>query len=153
MKSLKIKKGDRVKVIAGNDKGAIGEVLSVDPARERVVVEGVNIRKHHRRDMPTPQGGTTKGGIISSEAPIHVSNVQLVTKIDGKDVVTRVGYRRVDVTKRRPDGSEYAAQRSVRYLKKEEAKWHRRYRARDASSEEAVPRADSRCHAGGVWLP
>jgi len=50
MKSLKIKKGDRVKVIAGNDKGAIGEVLSVDPARERVVVEGVNIRKHHRRD-------------------------------------------------------------------------------------------------------
>ena len=122
MKSLKIKKGDRVKGIAGNDKGAIGEVLSVDPARERVVVEGVNIRKHHRRDMPTPQGGTTKGGIISSEAPIHVSNVQLVTKIDGKDVVTRVGYRRVDVTKRRPDGSEYAAQRSVRYLKKEEAK-------------------------------
>ena len=117
MKSLKIKKGDRVKVIAGNDKGAIGEVLSVDPARERVVVEGVNIRKHHRRDMPPPQGG-----IISSEAPIHVSNVQLVTKIDGKDVVTRVGYRRVDVTKRRPDGSEYAAQRSVRYLKKEEAK-------------------------------
>ena len=73
MKSLKIKKGDRVKVIAGNDKGAIGEVLSVDPARERVVVEGVNIRKHHRRDMPPPQGGTTKGGIISSEAPIHVS--------------------------------------------------------------------------------
>ena len=52
MKSLKIKKGDSVKVIAGNDKGAIGEVLSVDPARERVVVEGVNIRKHHRRDMP-----------------------------------------------------------------------------------------------------
>lgn len=122
MKSLNIKKGDRVKVIAGNDKGTIGEVLSVDPARERVVVEGVNIRKHHRRDMPTPQGGTTKGGIIQSEAPIHVSNVQLVTKIDGKDVVTRVGYRREDVTKCRPDGSEYAAQRSVRYLKKEEAK-------------------------------
>lgn len=45
-----------------------------------------------------------------------------MTKIDGKDVVTRVGYRRVDVTKRRPDGSEYAAQRIVRYLKKEEAK-------------------------------
>ncbi|WP_130866064.1 50S ribosomal protein L24 [Acidipropionibacterium timonense] len=122
MKSLNIRKGDRVKVIAGNDKGTIGEVLSVDPARQRVVVSGVNIRKHHRRDMPNGQGGTTKGGIISAEAPIHVSNVQLVTKIDGKDVVTRVGHRRVDVTKRRSDGSEYAAQRSVRYLKKEESK-------------------------------
>ncbi|MCI1747381.1 MAG: 50S ribosomal protein L24 [Acidipropionibacterium sp.] len=122
MKSLKIKKGDRVKVIAGNDKGAIGEVLSVDPKRERVVVQGVNIRKHHRRDTPNPDGSANKGGIISSEAPIHVSNVQLVTKIDGEDVVTRVGYRREDVTKRRSDGSEYAAQRSVRYLKKEEAK-------------------------------
>lgn len=122
MKSLKIKKGDRVKVIAGNDKGAIGEVLSVDPARERVVVQGVNIRKHHRRDTPNPDGSAKKGGIISSEAPIHVSNVQLVTKVDGEDVVTRAGHRRVDVTKRRSDGSEYAAQRSVRYLKKEEAK-------------------------------
>jgi large subunit ribosomal protein L24 len=122
VKSLKIKKGDRVKVIAGNDKGAIGEVLSVDPKRERVVVQGVNIRKHHRRDTPNPDGSANKGGIISSEAPIHVSNVQLVTKIDGEDVVTRVGYRREDVTKRRSDGSEYAAQRSVRYLKKEEAK-------------------------------
>jgi large subunit ribosomal protein L24 len=122
VKSLKIKKGDRVKVIAGNDKGTIGEVLSVDPARERVVVQGVNIRKHHRRDTPNPDGSANKGGIISSEAPIHVSNVQLVTKVDGEDVVTRAGYRRVDVTKRRPDGSEYAAQRSVRYLKKGEAK-------------------------------
>jgi len=122
VKSLNIKKGDRVKVIAGNDKGTIGEVLSVDPQRERVVVQGVNIRKHHRRDTPNADGTAQKGGIVSSEAPVHVSNVQLVTKVDGEDVVTRVGHRREDVTKRRSDGSEYAAKRSVRYLKKEEAK-------------------------------
>jgi large subunit ribosomal protein L24 len=56
-----------------------------------------------------------KGGIISSEAPIHASNVQLVVKNAGGDeVVTRIGYERVEVTKRRPDGSEYKSHRSVR---------------------------------------
>ena len=68
-------------------------------------------------------GRRIEGGIISSEAPIHVSNVQLVTKVkdeNGKDkeVVTRVGYERVDVTKRRSDGSTYQAQRSVRIASK-----------------------------------
>ena len=116
--SLHVKKGDRVKVIAGRDKGMIGEILSVDPKAERVVVEGVNVKTRHKPEQ-TNSAGKKTGGRISSEAPIHVSNVQLVTKVDGqKDVVTRVGYERREVTKRRPDGSEYQAVRSVRIAKK-----------------------------------
>ena len=57
-------------------------------------------------------------GILTTEAPINVSNVQLVVKVDGKDVVTRVGYERQEVTKRRPDGTEYSATRSVRIARK-----------------------------------
>ena len=57
-------------------------------------------------------------GIITTEAPVHVSNVQLVTKLDGKEVVTRVGYERREVTKRRSDGTEYTGERSVRVAKK-----------------------------------
>jgi large subunit ribosomal protein L24 len=82
-----------------------------------VTVAGVNIAKRHLKDTSAqPQGRTgTKGGIVSSEAPIHVSNVQLVVKDEsGDEVVTRVGYDRVEVTKRRPDGSEYKSFRSVR---------------------------------------
>jgi large subunit ribosomal protein L24 len=113
---LHVVKGDRVKVIAGKDKGLIGEVLAVYPDRNRVTVAGVNIVKRHVRDTAQPQTRqTTKGGIVSQEAPIHASNVQLVVKNDaGDEVVTRVGYERVEVTKRRPDGSEYKAHRSVR---------------------------------------
>ena len=114
---LHVRKGDRVKVIAGKDKGLVGEVLAVFPERNRVTVAGVNIVKRHLKDTAAqPQARqTTKGGIISSEAPIHASNVQLVVKnADGKEVVTRVGYDRSAVTKRRPDGSEYSSTRSVR---------------------------------------
>jgi large subunit ribosomal protein L24 len=114
---LHVIKGDRVKVIAGKDKGLVGEVLAVHPESSRVTVAGVNIVKRHLRDTSAqPQSRqTTKGGIVSSEAPIHVSNVQLVTKnSDGEEVVTRVGYNRVEVTKRRPDGSEYKGHRSIR---------------------------------------
>jgi large subunit ribosomal protein L24 len=114
---LHVIKGDRVKVVAGKDKGLVGEVLAVHPESERVTVSGVNIVKRHLRDTSAqPQSRqTTKGGIVSSEAPIHVSNVQLVVKnADGDEVVTRVGYNRVEVTKRRPDGSEYKGTRSVR---------------------------------------
>jgi large subunit ribosomal protein L24 len=113
---LHVVKGDRVKVIAGKDKGLIGEVLAVYPDRNRVTVAGVNIVKRHVRDTAQPQTRqTTKGGIVSQEAPIHASNVQLVVKNDaGDEVVTRVGYERVEVTKRRPDGSEYKAHRAVR---------------------------------------
>jgi len=118
MNSLHVKKGDRVKVIAGKDKGKTGEIIAVDPRSQKVTVEGVNVIKRHKRESQGADGRRIEGGIISSEAPIHVSNVQLVTKIDGKEVVTRVGYQRVDVTKRRSDGSEYQAQRSVRIAQK-----------------------------------
>ncbi|MEZ5087393.1 MAG: 50S ribosomal protein L24 [Tessaracoccus sp.] len=118
MKSLHVKKGDRVKVISGKDKGAIGEIIAVYPEEQRVTVQGVNLVKRHRREAQGANGRRIEGGVITSEAPIHVSNVQLVVKVDGKDVVTRVGYKRVEVTKRRPDGSEYKAFRSVRVSRK-----------------------------------
>lgn len=119
MNSLNIKKGDRVKVISGKDKGTIGEVLATYPAQERVLVSGVNVVKKHRKDRPGGMDGQViKGGIQQAEAPIHVSNVALVVKVDGKEVTTRVGYKRVEVTKRRPDGSEYQAFRSVRIARK-----------------------------------
>jgi large subunit ribosomal protein L24 len=109
--SMNIKKGDTVKVIAGKDKGAQGKVISVLREEQRVIVEGVNRIKRHTK--ASPQTGTT-GGIITAEAPIHVSNVMLV---EGDDV-TRVAFRRDEVTKRRPDGSTYAASRSVRVSRK-----------------------------------
>ena len=115
--SLQIRKGDRVKVISGKDRGLVGEVIAVYPDRNRVTVAGVNIIKRHLRDTSAqPQARqTTKGGIVSSEAPIDASNVQLVVKnAEGDEVVTRIGYDRVEVTKRRADGSEYKATRSVR---------------------------------------
>jgi large subunit ribosomal protein L24 len=114
---LHVRKGDRVKVIAGKDKGLVGEVIAVYPERNRVTVAGVNIVKRHLKDTSAqPQARqTTKGGIVSSEAPIHASNVQLVVKDDkGEEILTRVGYQRAEVTKRRPDGSEYRSTRSVR---------------------------------------
>ena len=114
---LHVRKGDRVKVIAGKDKGVVGEVIAVHPERNKVTVAGVNIVKRHLKDTAAqPQARqTTKGGIVSSEAPIHASNVQLVVKNgSGDEVVTRIGYDRAEVTKRRPDGSEYSSTRSVR---------------------------------------
>jgi large subunit ribosomal protein L24 len=114
---LHVRKGDRVKMIAGKDKGLVGEVLATQPERGTVTVAGVNIVKRHLKDSSAqPQSRqTTKGGIVSSEAPVHASNVQLVVKnADGAEVVTRVGYERVEVTKRRPDGSEYKSTRSMR---------------------------------------
>src|SRR5215217_2043415 len=115
--TLHIRKGDRVKVISGKDRGLVGEVIAVYPDRNKLTVAGVNVVKRHLRDTSAqPQARqTTKGGIVSSEAPINASNVQLVTKDDkGDEVVTRVGYRRTEVTKRRPDGSEYKSTRSMR---------------------------------------
>ena len=104
-------------MISVKDRGLVGEVIAVYPDHNRVTVAGVNIIKRHLRDTAAqPQARqTTKGGIVSSEAPIDASNVQLVVKnSDGDEVVTRIGYDRVEVTKRRPDGSEYKATRSVR---------------------------------------
>jgi large subunit ribosomal protein L24 len=115
--NLHIRKGDRVKVISGKDRGLVGEVIAVYPERNKLTVAGVNVVKRHLRDTSAqPQARqTTKGGIVSSEAPIHASNVQLVVKnSEGEEIVTRIGYDRVEVRKRRPDGSEYSSTRSVR---------------------------------------
>ncbi len=114
--SLHVKKGDTVKVIAGDDKGAIGEIIAVFPKENRVIVEGVNLVKKHT--PANPQAGKGAGGIIETEAPIHASNVQLVIGSGKKAQVTRVGYKRVEVAKRRPDGTEYQAERSVRIARK-----------------------------------
>ncbi len=86
---MKIKKGDEVIVIAGKNKGATGKVIVADPKRERVIVEGVNLVKRHTKETNQGPRGAKDGGIVTKEAPIHVSNVMLVE--DGKP--TRVGYR------------------------------------------------------------
>jgi large subunit ribosomal protein L24 len=93
---LRIKKGDRVLVIAGKDKGATGRVLQVLPERQRVVVEGVNRIKKHTKVGQTARGAKT-GGIVTTEAPIHVSNVMVAVEKDGKRVGTRVGIREEQV--------------------------------------------------------
>jgi large subunit ribosomal protein L24 len=113
-KNLNIKKGDVVRVIAGKDKGAEGKVISVDAEAQRVIVEGVNRIKRHTKVVNQGGRAGTTGGIVTQEAAIHVSNVMLV---DGKGT-TRVGFKRVEATKRRPDGSTYTAQRSVRISRK-----------------------------------
>ncbi|MEU4094739.1 50S ribosomal protein L24 [Streptomyces sp. NPDC026673] len=89
---MKIKKGDLVQVITGKDKGKQGKVIAAYPAEDRVLVEGVNRVKKHTKAGQTARGSKT-GGIITTEAPVHVSNVQLVVEKDGKKVVTRVGFR------------------------------------------------------------
>ena len=86
---MKVRKGDTVLVIAGKDKGAKGKVLKVYPDRERVLAEGVNAIKKHTA-VSTNQRGAQSGGIVTQEAPIHISNVMVVDS-DGKP--TRVGYR------------------------------------------------------------
>jgi large subunit ribosomal protein L24 len=112
--SVNIKKGDTVKVIAGRDKGAEGKIIKVLREEQRVIVEGVNRVKRHTKVVNQGGRGGTTGGIITTEAPIHVSNVMLV---EG-DGVTRIGFRRDEVLKRRPDGSTYASTRSIRISRK-----------------------------------
>jgi large subunit ribosomal protein L24 len=113
-RGLTIKKGDVVRVIAGKDKGAEGKVIAVLTEQNRVIVEGVNRVKRHTKLVNQGGRAGTTGGIITQEASVHASNVMLLTEIDGKKVPTRVGAKRVDVTKTRSDGSTYAASRSVR---------------------------------------
>ena len=85
---LHVKKGDTVKVLAGNDKGSTGKVLVVYPKDNRAIVEGLNKIKKHTK--PNPRN--TQGGIIEREAPIHISNLMVV---DAKGKATRIG-RRLD---------------------------------------------------------
>jgi large subunit ribosomal protein L24 len=89
---MKIKKGDTVQVIAGKDKGAKGKVIEAYPERDRVLVEGVNRIKKHTR-ITQNQRGAQSGGIITTEAAIHISNV-MVLDSDGKP--TRIGKKVVE---------------------------------------------------------
>ena len=93
---MKVKKGDTVLVIAGKDKGAKGKVIQAYPTRDRLLVEGVNRIKKHTR-VTQNQRGAQSGGIVTQEAPIHVSNVMLIDA-DGKP--TRVGKKVTDDGKR-----------------------------------------------------
>lgn len=89
---MRIKTGDQVEVIAGNYRGVRGEVMRVEPAKNRVVVKGVNLVKKHQRPRPGSGRSQTQGGIIEFEAPIDVSNVMLVDP--ESNLPTRVGIRR-----------------------------------------------------------
>ena len=82
---LHVKKGDMVKVLAGDDKGTIAKILAVYPEKNRAIVEGVNVIKKHTK----PNAKNTQGGIIEKEAPIHISNLNPVDPKTGKP--TRIG--------------------------------------------------------------
>jgi large subunit ribosomal protein L24 len=97
--AAKIRKGDKVVVLTGRDKGRTGEVVEVHPRTERALVRGVNLVKRHQR-----QSAQQEGGIISKELPVHLSNIAIADPRDGKP--TRVGFkvgadgRKVRVAKR-----------------------------------------------------
>lgn len=83
---MHVKKGDKVKVITGKDKGKSGKVLAAFPKKDRVLIEGINMVKKHTK----PSNINPQGGILNVEAPIHVSNVMLIDPKTGEP--TRVGY-------------------------------------------------------------
>lgn len=101
-KKLHIKKGDEVLVIAGNNKGERGRVLFVYPEREKVLVEGINMRTHH--DKPSQEN--PQGGRLKREAPVHVSNLMVIDPTT--DEPTRIGRKRIE---------EEGGGRWVRYAK------------------------------------
>ena len=84
--AAKIRKGDRVVVLSGRDKGRTGEVIEMRPAEDRALVRGINMVKRHQK-----QTAQQEGGIISKEAPIHLSNLAIADPKDGKP--TRVGFK------------------------------------------------------------
>jgi large subunit ribosomal protein L24 len=90
MAGLKVRKGDTVQVISGKDRGFKGKVLETDPGRERVLVEGVNRIRKHTKITTTTRGAKT-GGIVTQEAPLHVSNVMVVCPECGR--ATRIERR------------------------------------------------------------
>jgi large subunit ribosomal protein L24 len=115
MARIRIKKGDTVQVITGKDRGVKGKVIEVFPEADRILVEGVNRIKKHTKVGQNNRGAKT-GGIITTEASIHVSNVMVVDPDDGRP--TRIGSRTETVEKRRPDGTTYSATRNVRVSKR-----------------------------------
>ncbi|MCC5915549.1 MAG: 50S ribosomal protein L24 [Balneolaceae bacterium] len=101
-KKLKVKKGDQVEVIAGNDKGKRGRVLFVYPKRERVLVEGINMRTHHEK----PSQENPQGGRLKKEGAVHISNLMVIDPTT--DEPTRIGRKRIE---------EEGGGRWVRYAK------------------------------------
>ena len=103
---LKVRKGDRVKVIAGKSQGHVGNVLRTDPVKQKVYVEGLNVQKRHQRPMmlrDTQRTQSTEGGVIEREGPIHISNVMLLDPKTGDPTrvgIKREGGRRVRIAKR-----------------------------------------------------
>jgi large subunit ribosomal protein L24 len=96
-RGLKIRSGDRVRVLAGKDRGKSGRVLRVEPAKERLYVEGLNMTKRHMRPRSTHEtsqfgGGQTSvaGGVIEREGPIHISNVMLLDPKGGQPTRVRI---------------------------------------------------------------
>ena len=104
--ALKVRSGDTVQVISGKDAGKKGRVLRVEPKRNRLYVEGLNIVKRHQRprSLKDTQRGGKVGGVIEKEGPIHVSNVMIVDPKDNKPTRVRIertgGGERERVTKR-----------------------------------------------------
>jgi large subunit ribosomal protein L24 len=96
MGKMTIRKGDRVRVLRGNERGKEGTILRVDREKNRVVIEGVNIRKRHRK----PSAVDPEGGIVSFEAPVHASNVMLLDPATGEPTRVRK-QRRADGTAER----------------------------------------------------
>jgi large subunit ribosomal protein L24 len=105
---MKIKKGDHVLVVAGKDKGATGTVIAAYPDKQRVLVQGVNMVKKNKKVTNQGVRGAKEGGITTQEAPIHVSNVQLVDPETKRPA--RVGYQTNEDGKKvrvlRPSGKE-----------------------------------------------
>ena len=87
--AAKIKKGDKVVVLVGKDKGKTGEVIEVRPSEDRAVVRGVNIVRHHQK-----QSAKSEGGIVAKEAALQLSNLAIADPKDGKP--TRVGFKLLD---------------------------------------------------------
>jgi large subunit ribosomal protein L24 len=87
---MHVKKGDKVMVISGKEKGKTGTIIAAFPKKDRVLVEGLNLVKKHMK----PNQANPQGGIVSQEASIHVSNVMLIDPKSGEP--TRVGFKEVD---------------------------------------------------------
>ncbi len=94
MIKIKIKTGDQVKVLAGDHKGSEGKIVKIFRSKNLAIVEGVNMVKKHNK----PSSQNPKGGIDEKEAPIHISNLSLLTS---KGETTRVGYKNIDGKKNR----------------------------------------------------
>ena len=135
--ALKIRRDDEVVVISGKDRGKTGKVLRVDPKKQRVYVEGLNIVKRHQRPQQVrgAQRAETVGGVIEKEGPIHISNVMLIDPKDKKP--TRVGVTR-------EDGSAQARRATVRDEARLDDRWRPRHRRPPPASRRATARRSAR---------